>query len=84
MMETMRSVAFFLKDNVQTKMDNSTVQVHARLKDKKGGYFLSEKEWVEYLVKEMGFSEQQGKILIKNFIDNGKMSYRADKKLVLS
>ena len=84
MMETMRSVAFFLKDNVQTKMDNRTVQVHARLKAKKGGYFLSEKEWVEYLVKEMGFSEQQGKILIKNFIDNGKMSYRADKKLVLS
>jgi hypothetical protein len=84
MMETMRSVAFFLKDNVQTKLDNRTVQVYARLKAKKGGYFLLEKEWVEYLVKEMGFSDPQAKVLIKNFIDNGKMTVRPDKKLVLT
>lgn len=84
MMETMRSVAFFLKDNVQTKLDNRAIQVYARLKAKKGGYFLDDHEWIEYLTKEMGFSEPNAKSLIKNFVDNGKMVVRPDKKLVLA
>lgn len=84
MLETMRSVAFFLKDNVQTKLDNKAIQAHHRLKAKKGGYFLSESEWVAYLMKEMGYSEPNAKNLIKNLLDNGKMTTRADKKMVIS
>ena len=84
MMETMRSVAFFLKDNVQTKLDHRAVQVYNRLKSKKAGYMLYEQEWVEYLIKELGFSEPNARTLLKNYVDNGRITVRSDKKMVLS
>ncbi len=84
MLETMRSVAFFLKDNVQTRLDSKALQLYNKLKAKKVGHFMTMDEWIAYLVESHGFTQPKATVLIRNFADNGKLNLRPDGRMMLS
>lgn len=83
MLETMRSVAFFLKDNVQTKMDSKAVRVYNSLKGKYVGYMHKEDVWKKLIVDQYGFSDINANALVKHFIDSGKLEKRQDGTYIL-
>lgn len=83
MLETMRSVAFFLKDNVQTRMDSKAIRIYNSLKSKFVGFMKKEEEWKAVIMEQYGFSEPNANTLIKNFIDSGKFEKRIDGTYIL-
>jgi hypothetical protein len=72
MMETMKSVAFFLKDNVRTKFDDRMIEFYARLRRIGLGIRLTEDEWVKKINSDLGMTPENAKTMVKILQENKK------------
>jgi len=73
MMQTMMSMAFFLRENVKTVSDKKTLNLHMSLKRNHIGETYSMEHWVSICIKTYNLSEGKSKMMIRNMIDNKKM-----------
>lgn len=84
LMETMKTVAFFLKENVKTEVDVKTMGILAALRKKALGERKTFDEWVDLLVKSFNYSREKAKLIVKNLEENGKFKVvKKDKSKVL-
>jgi len=72
LMETMKTVAFFLKENVKTEVDVRTMNVLSALRKKSLGERKTFDEWVEQLESNFNFSRDKAQMIVKNLEENGK------------
>ncbi len=84
LMETMKTVAFFLKENVKTEVDLKTMNILAALRKKALGERKTFEGWVDLLVKEFNFSREKAVMVVKNLEENQRFKVvKTDKSKLL-
>lgn len=84
LMETMKTVAFFLKENIKTEVDLKTMNILAALRKKALGERKTFEGWVDLLVKEFNFSREKAVMVVKNLEENQRFKVvKTDKSKLL-
>ena len=73
LLNTMRTLGFFLKDNVVTKMDQKSSGLSGRLKKSHTGEFHTEKDWINIITDEYATSPESARSYFRIMVESKKM-----------
>lgn len=72
MIQTMKSMAFFMKDNLKTPMDEKTNKFYRNLRRVAIGEKRTMDEWVDYSIEKLEVSKNRAMMFIQNLYENRK------------
>jgi predicted transcriptional regulator len=79
MMQTMKSMGFFLREKVTTDIDKKTMQIYNSLRRKFIGIKNTTQEWENAIIENMNLSPNRAKQIISTLIENGKLEEISNK-----
>jgi len=79
MMQTMKSMGFFLREKVTTDIDKKTMQIYNSLRRKFIGIKNTSMEWENAIIENMNLSPNRAKQIVSTLIENGKLEEISNK-----
>ena len=83
LMETMKTLAIFIKENVKTELDVKTMRYYQFIKREFAGEKMTKDEWIKRVAKHYSLSEQSAGQIIECLKENGKFKIHQDGTMII-